>query len=61
MKSETRVQPEYQPLVQKTIIELEEYRGTLEESRNTFICFEKSKKTLGRCMAEMIDEICKKA
>ena len=39
-KSETSVQLQHQPLVQKTIIELEEYTGTLEESRNTFIHFE---------------------
>ena len=31
--------------------------GTLEESRNTFLHFEKSQEILGRCMAEMIDEI----
>ena len=54
-KSETSAQ--HQPPVQKTIIELQEYTGTLEESRNTFIHFEKSQETLGRCMAEMIDEI----
>ena len=39
-KSETSAQPQHQPSVQKTIIELEEYTGTLEESRNTFIHFE---------------------
>ena len=38
----------------KTIIE---YRGTLEESRNAFLHFQQSQETLGRCMAEMIDEI----
>ena len=36
-KSETSAQPQHQPLVQKTIIELEEYTGTLEDSRNAFI------------------------
>ena len=56
-KSETSAQPQHQPPVQKTIIEFQEYTGTLEESRNTFIHFEKSQETLGRCMAEMIDEI----
>ena len=49
-KSETSAQQQYQPLVQKTIIELVE----------TFIGFEQSQETLGRCMAEMIDKICKK-
>ena len=43
-----------------SIIELQEYTGTLEESRNTFIHFEKSQETLGRCMAGMIDEIRKR-
>jgi len=56
-KSETSAQPQHQPSVQKTIIELEENIGTLEESRNTCIHFEKSQETLDRCMAEMIDEI----
>ena len=46
-KSETSAQPQHQPSVQKTIIELEEYTGTLEESRNTFIHFEQSQETLG--------------
>ena len=61
-KSETSAQPQHQPSVQKTIIELEEYTGTLaiEESRNTFIHFEYSQETLGKCMAEMIDEIHKR-
>ena len=56
-KSETSAQPQHQPPVQKTIIELQKYTCTLEESRKTFIHFKKSQKTLGRCMAEMIDEI----
>ena len=56
-KSETSAQPQYQPSVQKTIIE---YRGTLEESRNTFLHFQQSQETLGRCMAGMIDEIRKR-
>ena len=62
MKSETstHAQPQYQPAVQETIIKLEEYRGTLEESK-TFIRFEQSQETLelqvGRCMDKMIDEI----
>ena len=38
----------------KTIIE---YRGTLEESKNAFLHFQQSQETLGRWMAEMIDEI----
>ena len=54
-KSETSAQPQHQPPVQKTIIELQKYTGTLEESRNTFIHFKKSQETLGRCMAEMIE------
>ena len=49
-----------QPLVQKTIIELEEYRCTLEESRNAFIHFEQSQETLSRFMAEMLDKIHKR-
>ena len=56
-KSETSAQPQYQPSVQKTIIE---YRGTLEESRNAFLHFQQSQETLGRCMAGMIDEIRKR-
>ena len=40
MKSETSAQTQHQALVQKTIIE--EYTGTLEKSRNTFIHFEYS-------------------
>ena len=57
-KSETSAQPQYQPSVQKTIIE---YRGTLEESRNAFLYFQQSQETLGRCMAGMIDEMLNKA
>ena len=47
-----------QTSAQKTFIELEEYIGTLEESSNAFIRFKQSQETLGRCMAEMFDEIC---
>ena len=63
MKSETsnhncNINLQYRRL---SIIKLEEYRGTLEESRNPLIRFKQSQETLGRCtyMAEMIDEICK--
>ena len=34
--------------------------GTLEEIRNTFLHFQQSQETLGRCMAGMIDEIRKR-